>query len=137
MNSTHPSHKSVITTLILGFVLPLIFLTACTRDENEAFIQGIWFYNDLHIQEQVGESFSETYWTFDRGTYETYTCCFVEFQQYGRYDILESEGDEIVLEMFNIDGKLNSERYPVAITIDRAAGTIRLARAGPFTRISP
>ena len=137
MISKHPSHKSIITTLILGFVFLLIFLTACTRDENEAFIQGTWFYNDLHIQEQVGESFSETYWTFDRGTYETYTCCFVKFQQYGRYDILESEGDKIVLEMFNIDGKLNSERYPVAITIDRATGTIRLVRAGPFSRISP
>ncbi len=114
-----------------------LLLTACTPDENDTFIQGTWFYNDLHIQQQVGESFSETYWSFDRGTYETYTCCFVEFRQYGRYDILESEGNRLVLELFNIDGKFNSERVPIAITINRQDDTIKLPGGGPFTRITP
>ena len=88
----------VVNSKPLLFVLLLlgIFLAACTPDENESFIQGTWFYNDLHIQQQVSESFSQTYWYFDRGTYETSTCCFVEFQQYGRYDIMESEGDKLL-----------------------------------------
>jgi len=123
--------------LLLGIIVLVSFLTACQSDENEAFIQGRWFYNDLHIQQQVGESFSETYWTFDGGNYETYTCCFVEFQQYGRYTILESEGDRLTLEFFNIDGKFNSERFQAIVKIDRQADTISLLRGGPFTRISP
>lgn len=123
--------------LLLGIIVLVSFLTACQSDENEAFIQGRWFYNDLHIQQQVGESFSETYWTFDGGNYETYTCCFVEFQQYGRYTVLESEGDRLTLEFFNIDGKFNSERFQAIVKIDRQANTISLLRGGPFTRISP
>ncbi len=122
---------------LLGIIVLVSFLTACQSDENETFIQGRWFYNDLHIQQQVGESFSETYWTFDGGNYETYTCCFVEFQQYGRYTILESEGDRLTLEFFNIDGKFNSERFQAIVKIDRQADTISLLRGGPFTRISP
>ena len=112
-------------------------LSACTADENEAFIQGSWYYDDPHIKKQIGESYSETFWTFERGTYETYTCCFVQFEQFGRYNILESDGDKLVLELFNIDGKFNSERVPIAISIDRQGDTIRMARAGPFTRLAP
>ena len=122
---------------LLGIIVLVSLLTACQSDENETFIQGRWFYNDLHIQQQVGESFSETYWTFDAGNYETYTCCFVEFQQYGRYTILESEGDRLTLEFFNIDGKFNSERFQAIVKIDRQEDTISLLRGGPFTRISP
>ena len=115
----------------------LFFLAACTPDQNEAFIQGSWYYNDPHIQEVVGESFEETYWTFDSGTYETHSCCFMDYHQYGRYDILESEGDTIILELFHINGKLNSERVQIRVKIDREADTIKLLRAGPFERMSP
>jgi hypothetical protein len=113
------------------------FLAACASDENEAFIQGTWFYNDLHIQEQVGESFSQTTWIFDGGNYEVYTCCFVESHQYGRYAILESSEDSLLLELFNIDGKYNSDRFQVNVKIDRQSDAISLLRQGPFTRISP
>jgi hypothetical protein len=124
-------------TVLIGVILLFSFLAACTPDQNEAFIQGSWYYNDQHIEDQVGESYEETFWTFDRGTYETHTCCFIKFQQYGRYDIVQSDGDKLVLELFNINGKLNTERVQVAITIDRQADTIRLLRAGPFTRLAP
>jgi len=134
----HPWIKVAISRpWLCGLLLLGISLTACTPDENESFIQGTWFYNDLHIQQQVSESFSQTYWYFDRGTYETSTCCFVEFQQYGRYDILESEGDRLLLDLFNIDGKFNSEHVQIVITIDRQADTLSMARAGPFTRVVP
>jgi hypothetical protein len=132
----NPTRNKNGTLLLLLIVLASI-LGACTPDENEIFIQGGWYYNDRHIQEVVGESYVETTWYFDRGTYETYTCCFVEFQQFGRYDILESEGDKIVLDLFNIDGKFNSERVQIGITIDREKDTIKLPGAGPFTRTGP
>ncbi len=124
-------------SLLLVLIILASILGACTPDENEIFIQGGWYYNDRHIQEVVGESYLETTWYFDRGTYETYTCCFVKFQQFGRYDILESGGDKIVLDLFNINGKFNSERVQLGITIDREADTIKIPGAGPFTRTMP
>jgi hypothetical protein len=135
--SKQSSFRVTSILLIFGFILLVALLSACTSDENEAFIQGSWFYNDLHIQQQIGESFSETYWTFDGGNYEVYTCCFVESHQYGRYAILESDEDSLLLELFNIDGKFNSDRLQVLVKIDREADTISLLRQGPFTRISP
>lgn len=129
-------HQSRLIFLLWTLIL-VSFLAACVSDENEAFIQGSWFYNDLHIQQQIGESFSETYWTFDGGNYEVYTCCFVESHQYGRYAILESDEDSLVLELFNIDGKFNSDRFQVNVKIDRQSDTIQVLRQGPFTRISP
>lgn len=118
-------------------LIAIALLAACTPDQNEAFIQGDWYYNDLHIQEVVGESYSETYWTFGRGTYETNTCCFVKFQQFGRYDIVESEGDTMILELFNIDGRFNSERVQIGVHLDREADTIDITGTGPFTRLIP
>ena len=137
MISRHPSIKIPSKPILLGLIFLLALLSACVPGENEAFIQGSWFYNSQHIQEQVGESFLEVNWTFDGGNYETYTCCFQEFHQYGRYTVLESEGDRLMLELFNIDGKFNAERVQIMVTIDRQADTISLLRAGPFTRISP
>ena len=122
---------------LLGAILLVSFLGACTPDPNDLFIQGGWYYNDQHILEAVGESFSETYWTFDRGNYETFTCCFVKFEQFGRYDVLKSEGDVLTLEFFNTNGKFNSERFQVAIHIDRETDTIKVQGGGTFIRNMP
>lgn len=121
----------------LGVIALVLILGACTPDPNEMFIQGNWYYNDQHILEAVGESFSEVYWTFDRGSYETFACCFVKFEQFGRYDVLKSEGDKLTLEFFNTDGKFNSERFQVGINIDREADTIIVQGTGPFVREKP
>ena len=123
--------------LLIIIAIALITLAACTPDPNEVFIQGNWYYNDPHIMTVDGESFNETFWAFENGTYETTTCCFTRFQQYGRYDILESEGDTMTLVLFNIDGRLNSDRVPIKVLIDREADTIKIARLGPLTRIFP
>ena len=136
MDSPNQAITRQILILLCVIVLTTL-LAACSPDQNDIFIQGSWYFNDPHIREQIGESYEETIWTFDRGAYETYSCCFLKFQQYGRYDVLESEEDRIVLELFNIDGKFNSERVQIAITIDRGNDTIRLLRAGPFTRMGP
>ena len=122
---------------MIVFTIVLLALVGCTLDPNEAYIQGSWYYNDPHLLSIVGESFNETFWTFESGTYETTTCCFTRFQQYGRYDILESEGDTMTLVLFNIDGRFNSERVQIKVRIDREAGTIKLTGVGPLERISP
>jgi hypothetical protein len=41
------------------------------------------------------------------------------------------------LELFNINGKFNSERVQIAIRIDREADTLKIVRGGPFTRMAP
>jgi hypothetical protein len=123
--------------IFLGIGLLSSLLGACTPDPNDLFIQGNWYFNDPHLLSVVGETYSETFWNFDRGTYETYACCFVKFQQFGRYDILESEGNKLILEMFNTNGKFNSERFQIGIRIDRQEGTITIGPTGPFTRTMP
>ena len=124
-------------TLLLGALLLVSFLAACVSYENEAFIQGRWYYNDPHLRSVVGETYQETYWTFDRGAYQTNSCCFARFEQSGRYTILDSQGDTLTMEFFNINGKLNSERFQVAVIINQETGTINVQGSGPFERIWP
>lgn len=121
--------------LLIAVLLGLI-LSGCKPDPNVAFIQGIWYYNDPHIQEVVGESFQETTWTFLRGAYQLYSCCFVEQEQRGGYQVIESQGDKIVLELFN-PGKFNAERTSIQIRIDRVNDTVTIQGNGPFTRGRP
>lgn len=123
--------------ILFAVLILASFLAACTPDPNDAFIQGRWYHNDPHLLSIVGETYSETFWTFDRGTYATHTCCFGRHEQTGRYTILNSEGNTLTLEFFNINGKFNSERYQVGVKIDPETGTIRIQGGGPYERIWP
>jgi hypothetical protein len=129
--------KNQIRLPVIYLAISFAFLLAgCAGDPNDNYIQGTWYYDDPHIREVPGESFLETLWTFDRGTYNTYTCCFINSEDSGRYEIISSEGESLVLELFN-PGKPNEDRVQVLITIDREAGTLSIQRTGPFTRFSP
>lgn len=112
-------------------------LTGCRPDPNVQFIQGSWYYLDPHLQSVAGESQLETVWAFDRGTYTTYSCCFVKSQANGWYQLIESEADALVIELSNRDGDPNTERYLVRIEIDREADTIEIQGTGPFERTGP
>ena len=129
--------KTGIIPILLAMIVLAVVLAACTPDQNDLFIQGRWYHNNPHLLEVVGESFQETFWTFDRGTYHTHSCCFARYEQSGRYTILESEGNTLILEFFNINGKLNSERYQVGVKIDPETDTIRIQGSGPYERIYP
>jgi len=121
----------------LAWVWLTVLAAGCAGDPNEGFIQGSWYFNDPHLRQVVGESALETTWTFDRGVYQVYSCCFVRFSQSGRYAILESQGDTLVLELFNRDGDISSERTSIKLLIDRENQTLKIQIGGPFTRISP
>lgn len=123
--------------ILILVVLAGIFLGGCEMDPNEEFIQGSWYYLDPHLQEIVGESQLEVYWTFDRGTYEYYACCFVKAQQTGRYAVIKSEGDSLYLELFNPDGNTRAEPVEIKIIINQQAGTIKVSGGGEFTRTLP
>jgi len=121
----------------LAWVGLTVLAAGCAGDPNDGFIQGSWYFNDPHLKQVVGESALETTWTFDRGAYQVYSCCFVRSSQSGRYAILESQGHTLVLELFNRDGDFTSERTSLKLLIDREDQTLQIQRTGPFTRMRP
>ena len=123
--------------ILILLILAGIFLSGCAMDPNEEFIQGSWYYLDPHLQDIVGESQLEVYWTFDRGRYEYYACCFVKMQQTGRYAVIKSEGDSLYLEFFNPDGDTRAEPVEIKIVINREEGTLNIPGSGELTRTLP
>ena len=127
---------------LLVFSLTLA-LTGCKPDPNVQFIQGTWYYNDAHLGSVVAEPGQETYWTFDRGAFEFSTCCFYKAVQYGHYRVVESEGAELKLELFNIEGHVQGMSHSIPdarmlrIVIDAEADTLRIDREEPFSRTTP
>jgi hypothetical protein len=123
----------------LGAILTVLFaatllLAACT-DENDQFLQGTWYYKDLHLNQVAGETYLEVLWSFQNGTFEFFTCCFSgEIHQTGRYRILDSQGDVITLELFNVNGTISRGNSEVRIVIDRDADTLEIQGTGDFTR---
>lgn len=124
------------------FILAVLF-SGCTSDSNDAFIQGIWYYNDEHLSNIPAESHLADNWLFERGTFENASCCFVKVNMQGKYRILESEGNTIRLELFNIEG--DQEGIPISrnatiaikIVIDQENDTIKINRTEPYFRITP
>lgn len=122
---------------ILVLIAAGMILSGCAMDPNEEYIQGSWYYLDQHLQDVIGESQLEVFWSFDRGAYEYYACCFVRTQQTGRYAVTKSEGDELYIELFNPDGDTRAEPVGVKIVINRDEGTIKVQGSGEFRRRVP
>jgi hypothetical protein len=77
-------------------------------------------------------------WTFDRGTFEFYTCCFAgEIYQTGRYRILQSKENILTIELFNVKGTGTDGRGQMRLVIDREADTLVIQAGGPHTRVVP
>jgi hypothetical protein len=126
-------------TRLLALLLVISMLACGCADVNDEFIQGSWYYRNPHLINLSGESHLEITWTFAGGTFEYYSCCFNgEFYQTGRYEIAKSEGDSIVLELFNQRGSdLGSGRQEIGIKIDRDQDTLTIQAAGPYSRTLP
>lgn len=127
--------KSLLFVLLL--ITAGITLSGCTLDPNEEFIQGSWYYLDPHLEQVTSEAQLEVFWTFDRGAYEYYACCFVKMQQTGRYAFIKSEGDSLFIELFNPNGDTRAEAVEIKIVVNREAGTIKIQGSGEFTRTMP
>jgi hypothetical protein len=124
---------------LLVALFAVVTLTAGCSDANEQFIQGSWYYKDPHLESVPGETRQEVVWTFDRGTFELYACCFSgEIHQTGRYSIVESEGDVLTLELFNVRGQANAAMGQIRLVINRDEDTLSIQGSGPFERtLSP
>lgn len=113
-----------LVTLFAGF-----FLTGCSN-ENEQFIQGKWATGDVHFWSE---------WNFDRGYYTFYS----DFDnnrsnvyQTGRYAIIESGEDYLLLELYGQQGGIQSieDRVELRIDIDRDKDSIAVRRQ-EFVRV--
>ena len=130
-------NKRVSLFSLLFLISVGIFISGCRMDPNEEFIQGSWYYLDPHLEQMTSEAQLEVFWTFDRGSYEYYACCFVKMQQTGRYAFIKSEGDSLYIELFNPNGDTRAEPVEMKIVINREAGTIKIPGSGELTRTMP
>ncbi len=127
--------------LVLLGLIPA--LAGCLRDPNVAYIQGVWYNNDAHLLSVVGESQLETWWSFSGGRFSQEACCFAEVSITGSYRIFDSEGDTLILELYNMQGHQQGYAIPqgttasTTIKIDRETDTVRINSSGPFTRLTP
>ncbi len=128
--------------LLLAVVLSTLtgFVTGC-MDPNLQFIEGTWHYDDEHLKQVAAEQHLEITWSFHRGRFAMTSCCFGEAEMTGNYRILKSEGDKIVLELYNQQGHegghviTDAHSFQMNVALDRETGTLRIGRFGPYERV--
>jgi hypothetical protein len=95
--------------LLVILCLLAVGLSACTS-EAEQFLQGKWGIGDVHYWAE---------WNFDSGTY-WYESGYTQepiFER-GRYRVIESGTDYIILELFDQEGGIPSIEDKVEIRIE-------------------
>jgi hypothetical protein len=112
------------TTLIVLF---LLLLSACSMDPNVAFIQGTW----VTVEPEAGAGPLEAEWQFNRGNFifEQEIDADTWLYSQGSYRLVESEGDVLMVELYDISGdRFTYENEPATfrIEIDRGTGRIRI-----------
>jgi hypothetical protein len=124
MHSISLYSKSRRLPAIMLFVLLATLVLAGCSDEMDQFIQGRWATGDVHTW---------TEWNFDRGTY-TYYFDYDNNRsnafETGRYSVIESGEDYLVLELFNQQGAEPSieDRVELRIEINIEEDTISIRR---------
>jgi len=113
------------------YCLMLVGLAACTPDPNEQFIQGVWAFANESGDERSGAAHVFFEWQFSNGTF------FIQQEiamgnplvSEGRYRILESKENLLILELFNVEGNyIISDPYELRVEIDRENDTARIQR---------
>ncbi len=131
-------HMKIKTLLPLLSLLLAIILAGCKLNPNDEFIQGTWVNHSEHFQNLTGEQHLTSTWAFSGGMFTFSACCFnIDTHQTGRYRILESEEDKLLLELFNVRGDEFSFSGELLIKINREDDTLSIAGASPYARIGP
>ena len=105
---------------ILALVFLAVGLAACS-DPGDQFIQGRWQRGNVHYVDE---------WFFDRGAFSPQSAVVVFQPQLltGRYTIIESQGDSLNVELYDLSGSFLDETQEIRITLDREAGTLKIGR---------
>jgi hypothetical protein len=125
--------KYKLCCLVCALTAALLFLGGCGMDSNEKFIQGTWYFDHTEMRLAIDHQpwLDEVYWTFDNGTYDFYQCCNHLGQEQGRYRVIESKGNVLLIEL------LNSDWGELRLVIDREADTLVIQNGRPFVRVLP
>ena len=109
----------------------LVLLSACAADPNAVFIEGTWA---AVVQETApGPARLASEWYFGRGgfIFQQEIDTDTWFYSQGRYRVVSSEGDVLMVEVYDISGDrftYNNQPATFTIEIDREAETIRINR---------
>ena len=113
--------------IVALFLLP--FLVAC-MSSNEEFIQGLWYYDNVERLTNPGayhvpyEDWAE--FIFDRGSYHYESCCNRKINETGRYYIVSTEGNKIVMDLVGETGNEFTDGTQVRITIFKENGRLMI-----------
>ena len=141
MAGAHTKCSSFSPGLLGILLLAVCILAGCKMDPNEEFIQGQWYDNNDHLANLPGESRQESFWYFEDKIFEAYGCCFTPYDFSGNYLIVESEGDTLMLELYQLKGQnvstvyKSSDTITIEIEIDRQADTIQIGSSDPHVRV--
>jgi len=120
------------------FILCTFVLAGCSPDLNDAYIQGTWEYESKHLQNITGEQHLISSWSFHEGSFIFTACCFnIDTYQTGRYRIIQSSEDKILLELFDVKGDDFLLGDELLIRIDRQNSTLSIGGTSPFKFVSP
>ena len=131
MSGFRPDRLKLVVLGLSMIVLAALF-SACTLDENDAFIQGGWGFANEGGSDRSAEAHLLVEWWFDRGTFRYMYELFYGFPKTldGDYRIVESDGDTITLELYNLQGTeayiYENRRTEIRIIIDRENEQIRV-----------
>ena len=119
-------YRNYILLIVIGLLA--FGLTACAS-EAEQYIQGKWGIGDVHYWAE---------WNFNQGFY-SYTSGYTPepLHESGRYAVVESGDDYVVLELYDQVGGIPSieDKVLLRIGFNRQEDTIHI-RMGDFYRVS-
>lgn len=125
----------------LAISVMLLIFSACSPDPNEAFIQGTWSITNELSPAGSASAIKYFEWEFRNGYF--YRAQEIDplniIQSQGRYQILESDEDVLVLELFDIKGErftYNNSPIDIKIEINRDQDTIQVVNI-LFERAAP
>lgn len=124
---------------LISLSLLVLALSACARDPNERFIQGTWSIARGSGDTSPTSEIEFFEWRFRNGTFLRQHAFSrgSTLVSNGRYRILESKADLILMELFDIKGeRFTYENNPIdiEIQINRDQGTIQINRV-TFERV--
>jgi hypothetical protein len=118
----------------LIFPLFLVLLSACQSDPNHAYIQGQWLFANALGDSRSGTGHGFYEWRFDNVTFSSYQEIALGKPEtlYGYYRILSSEGDQIVLQLYDLDGTRASQfedrMTEITLTLNREDNLLQIGR---------
>ena len=106
-------------------------------DQNDQFIQGTWNFVNESGNERSGPAHLFNQWAFIGGNFDYIYQVGAPQTLYGKYRILESGEDQILLELYDINGtQQHSPTQQLMIRIDRENDQIRVGRI-LYERVAP